>query len=399
MNRSHGAKGPLSGARSEAVIVDAARSPIGRGHLEKGVFRNLHPADLLGQCYEGVLQRSGVDPAAIDNVIAGCANQIAQQSTGIARTAWIAKGLPPEVGATTVDIRCGSGQQAVHFGASSIIGGTDRTVLAAGVEHMGSTGFAVNSGAQKAWGNAFPDELFSHHQVVSQGVAAERLAERYSISREEMDEFAVRSHHLAAAAAAAGNLRREILPITVDGAKVDRDQGIRPDSSLERLAQLRPVFADDGSVTAGNSSQISDGAAVLILADAEHARENGLARRARIVDQVVLGVDPVDMLTGPIPATRRILERNGLVIDDIDAIEINEAFASVVLAWERELAPNMDKVNSWGGSIAIGHPLGATGARLLTTVLNRLEITDGTLGLVTMCCGGGLGTATLIERC
>ncbi|WP_213572899.1 thiolase family protein [Rhodococcus sp. USK13] len=385
-------------AAHEAVIIDAVRSPVGRGHHEKGVLRDVHPADLLGQCYEGVLQRVGIDPAAVGNVITGCANQIAQQSSGIARTAWLQKGLPASTGATTVDIRCGSGQQAAHYAASSIVAGIDGAVIAAGVEHMGRNGFRVHQGSQEQWGQAFTDELRSRYPLVSQGVAAERLADRYNISRAEMDEFSALSHQRAAAATRDGHLAREIHPIDVNGTKVEADQGIRADSTPESLAALKPVFSEDGKVTAGNSSQISDGAAAVLLTSAEFAQEHGLQPRARVVDQVVLGVDPVDMLTGPIPATARILDRNNLSIRDIDAIEINEAFASVVLAWQREFEPDMGCVNSWGGGIAIGHPLGATGARLLTTIVNRLENTDSRWGLVTMCCGGGLGTATLIER-
>ncbi|MFC9555233.1 thiolase family protein [Rhodococcus sp. NPDC056960] len=385
-------------AAHQAVIIDAVRSPVGRGHADKGVLRDVHPADLLGQCYEGVVQRAGIDPAAVDNVITGCANQIAQQSSGIARTAWLQKGLPATTGATTVDIRCGSGQQAAHYAASSIAAGIDRAVIAAGIEHMGRNGFRVHHGSQEQWGQAFTEELRSRHPLVSQGVAAERLADRYQISRAEMDEFSAWSHQRAAAAARDGHLAREIHSIDVSGTKIDTDQGIRAASTAEGLAALKPVFADGGKVTAGNSSQISDGAAAVLLSSAQFAQEYGLRPRARVVDQVVLGVDPVDMLTGPIPATTRILERNNLSIRDIDAIEINEAFASVVLAWQREFQPDMDRVNSWGGAIAIGHPLGATGARLLTTIVNRMENTDARFGLVTMCCGGGLGTATLIER-
>jgi acetyl-CoA acyltransferase len=385
-------------AQRTPVIIEAIRSPVGRGHHEKGVLRDVHPADLLGQCYEGVVRRAGIDPALVDNVITGCANQIAQQSSGIARTAWLQKGLPATTGATTVDIRCGSGQQAAHFAASSIASGIDRAVIAAGVEHMGRNGFRVHQGSQEQWGEAFTDELRARYPLVSQGVAAERLAERYGISRAEMDEYSALSHQRAAAAVRDGHLPREIQPIDVSGTKVDSDQGIRPESTAEGLAQLRPVFAEDGKVTAGNSSQISDGAAAVLIASAQFVGESGLRPKARVVDQVVLGVDPVDMLTGPIAATKRILERNKLGISDIDAIEINEAFASVVLAWQRELEPNMDRVNAWGGAIALGHPLGATGARLLTTIVNRLENTDSRLGLVTICCGGGLGTATLIER-
>ncbi|MBV7707131.1 thiolase family protein [Nocardia nova] len=385
-------------AAQDAVIIEAVRSPVGRGHAEKGVFRNVHPADLLGQCYQGVLQRAGIDPTLIDNVIAGCANQIAEQSSGIARSAWLQKGLPAGTGATTVDIRCGSGQQAAHFASSSIRAGIDRAVIAAGVEHMGRNGFRVNQGAQEHWGQAFTAELRSRYALVSQGVAAERLADAYRISRAEMDEFSAHSHQRAAAAARDGHLAREIHPIDADGVKIDADQGIRPDSTPEAMATLKPVFAEDGKVTAGNSSQISDGAAAILLTSGQFAQEMGLRPRARVVDQVVLGVDPVDMLTGPIVATKRILERNDLRIHDIDAIEINEAFASVVLAWQREFQPDMSRLNAWGGAIAIGHPLGATGARLLTTIVNRLEHIDSHLGLVTICCGGGLGTAMLIER-
>ncbi|PPJ14853.1 steroid 3-ketoacyl-CoA thiolase [Nocardia nova] len=385
-------------AAQDAVIIEAVRSPVGRGHAEKGVFRNVHPADLLGQCYQGVLQRAGIDPTLIDNVIAGCANQIAEQSSGIARSAWLQRGLPAGTGATTVDIRCGSGQQAAHFAASSIRAGIDRAVIAAGVEHMGRNGFRVNQGAQEHWGQAFTAELRSRYALVSQGVAAERLADAYRIGRAEMDEFSAHSHQRAAAAARDGHLAREIHPIDADGVKIDADQGIRPDSTPEAMATLKPVFAEDGKVTAGNSSQISDGAAAILLTSGQFAQGMGLRPRARVVDQVVLGVDPVEMLTGPIVATKRILERNDLHIHDIDAIEINEAFASVVLAWQREFQPDMSRLNAWGGAIAIGHPLGATGARLLTTIVNRLEHTDSHLGLVTICCGGGLGTAMLIER-
>jgi acetyl-CoA acetyltransferase family protein len=385
-------------AKHTPVIIDAVRSPVGRGHHEKGVLRNVHPADLLGQCYEGVLQRSGIDPAVVDNVFTGCANQIAEQSNGIARTAWLQKGLPATTGATGVDIRCGSGQQAVHLAAASIGFGVDKAVIAAGVEHMGRVGFRVHQGVQQRWGQAFSEEMYARYPLVSQGVAAERLADRYDIGRVELDEFSVRSHRNAAAAVRDGHLPHEIHPIHVDGTKIHADQGIRPDTTVDALGELAPVFAEDGKVTAGNSSQISDGAAAVLLTSAQFAADHGLAPRARIVDQVVLGVDPVDMLTGPIYATRRILDRNKLTIDDIDVIEINEAFASVVLAWQRELDPDMDRVNAWGGAIALGHPLGATGARLVTTTVNRLQATDSRLGLVTICCGGGQGTATLIER-
>ena len=382
----------------EAVIVEAVRTPVGRGHKEKGHYRDIHPADLLGRVYEAVIGRAGIDANAVDNVFTGCAMQVAEQSSGIARTAWLAKGLPERTGNTTVDIRCGSSQQALHLAAMRIACGFDDVMIAAGVEHMGRVGFPVNVGAQEQWGRAFPDELLERYELVPQGIGAEIIADRWGIEREEMDELSLRSHLRAADAIEAGSFRREILPVAVDGEVVETDQGIRVDSTLEALASLKPAFREDGRVTAGNSSQISDGAAALLLTSREKADELGLRPRARVLDQVVLGVDPVTMLTGPIPATARILERNGLTIRDLDAIEINEAFAPVVLAWAREHDPNMEKVNPRGGAIALGHPLGATGARLLTTLLHELEDLDGELGLVTMCCGGGLGTATLIQR-
>jgi acetyl-CoA acyltransferase len=388
----------MSANGREAVIVEAVRTPVGRGHPEKGALRDVHPADLLGRCYVAVLERAGVDPEAVDNVIAGCVYQTAEQAQGISRNAWLQKGLPEETGATTVDIRCGSGQQAIHFAALKISGGVDDVVIGAGVEHMGRVGFRVNEGAQQEWGRGFAPELLERYDLVPQGEGAERIADEYGIGREEMDALALRSHQRAAAATASGAFAREILPIETAAGTVATDQGIRADTSLDALAGLKPAFRADGRVTAGNSSQVSDGAAAVLMMSRERADELGVRARARIVDQVVLGVDPVTMLKGPIPATRRILERNGMTIDDLDAIEINEAFASVVLAWEREHRPDMERVNVRGGAIALGHPLGSTGARLMTTLLHELEDLGGRFGLVTMCCGGGLGTATLVER-
>jgi acetyl-CoA acetyltransferase family protein len=382
----------------DVLIVEAVRTPVGRGHPEKGALRDVHPADLLGRTFAALLDRAGVDSVEVGNVIAGCVYQIAEQSTGITRSAWLQKGLSETTGATTVDIRCGSGQQAVHLGALQIAAGIDELIVAGGVEHMGRVGFGVNEGAQKEWGRAFTPELLERYKLVPQGIGAEMIAERWGISRAEMDALALRSHELAHRAAQSGAFAREILPLSVNSHTISEDQGIRPDTTIERLAELKPAFKPDGGITAGNSSQVSDGAAALLLASPEKANTLGLTARARIVDQVVLGVDPVTMLTGPIPATQRILDRNGLQLGDIDLIEINEAFASVVLAWAREHEPDMDRVNTRGGAIAIGHPLGSTGARLLTTLLHALEDSDGELGLVTMCCGGGLGTATLIQR-
>lgn len=382
----------------EAVIVEAVRTPVGRGHAEKGILKDVHPADLLGRCFVEVLSRAEVDPELVENAIAGCVYQVAEQSSGITRNAWLQKGLPQSTGATTLDIRCGSGQQAVHFAALSIEAGVNEVVVAGGVEHMGRVGFPVNEEAQQRWGRGFTPELLARYALVPQGEGAEMIADRWEITRREMDELALRSHRLAARASDTGVFAREILPIEVDGATHATDQGIRRETTLEALSGLRPAFREQGRVTAGNSSQVSDGAAALLLMSAGKADELGLRPRARVLDQVVLGVDPVSMLTGPIPATERILARNGMRIEDIDAVEINEAFASVVIAWLRETGADIERVNTRGGAIALGHPLGSTGARLLTTLLHVLEDEDHEVGLVTMCCGGGLGTATLIQR-
>ncbi|MBF6618941.1 MAG: thiolase family protein [Patulibacter sp.] len=384
----------------ETVIVEAVRTPVGRGHKEKGVFREIHPADLLGRAYVGLLDRAGIDPKLVDNAVAGCVYQVGEQATGITRNAWLQKGLPETTGATTVDIRCGSGQQAVHIAALQIAAGIDDVVVAGGVEHMGRVGFPVTAATQRDYGSGQTQELLDRWPLVPQGEGAELIADRWEITRDEMDAFALRSHQRAQAATESGAFSREILPVeTPTDGTVTADQGIRPTTSLESLGGLKTVFRpENGRVTAGNSSQISDGASALLLMTREKADELGQRSRARIVDQVVLGVDPVTMLTGPIPATKKILARNGLTIDQIDVIEINEAFASVGLAWMRELDADPERVNPRGGAIALGHPLGATGARLMTTLLHELEDLDGRYGLVTMCCGGGLGTATLIER-
>jgi acetyl-CoA acyltransferase len=382
----------------EAVILEACRTPVGRGHAEKGMFRSIHPADLLGRVFVDVLRRAGIDPSEVDNVIAGCAHQVAQQGSGITRTAWLQKGLPQTAGATTVDVRCGSGQQAVNYAALTIACGINDVVVAGGVEHMGRVGFRVSEGAQKTYGAAFSPELYEHYAIVPQGEGAEILSDRWNLSREELDAFALRSHRLAQAATVQGAFAREIMPVQTEDGEKTADQGIRSETTMESLAALKPAFRENGRLTAGNSSQVSDGAAALLLASREKAGFLSLRPRARVVDQVVLGVDPVSMLTGPIPATQQLLKRNRLSVADISAFEVNEAFASVVLAWERELKPDMDRVNARGGAISLGHPLGCTGARLMTTLLHRLEDDDGEFGIVTMCCGGGVGTATLIQR-
>lgn len=383
----------------DAFIIDAVRTPVGRGHPEKGVYRDLHPAHLLGMTYRELITRSRIDPVEVENLFVGCVYQVGEQAQGIARNAWLQQGLPDSTGATTLDIRCGSGQQAVNFASLSLSGGINDVVIAAGIEHMGRVGFKANEGAQQTYGSGITDELRAAVTLVPQGESAEMLADKWAISRQEMDEFAVQSHHRAHEATESAAFSREILEVATPEGVVTSDQGIRGDASLDSISRLEPVFRKEGGrVTAANSSQISDGAAALLLASGEGANRLGLKARARIVDQVTLGVDPTTMLTGPIPATRKILDRNNMSISDIDVIEINEAFASVVLAWQREFEPDMSRVNPRGGAIAIGHPLGSTGARLITTLLHELEDLDQQWGLVTMCCGGGLGVATLIER-
>jgi acetyl-CoA acyltransferase len=382
----------------EVVIVEAVRTPVGRGHAEKGYYRDVHPNELLGRTWSAVIERAGIPAAAVEDVITGCVQQVGEQSYNIGRNAWLQAGLPMETPATTIDRQCGSAQQAVNFAAALVASGVHDVAIGGGVEHMGHIPLSVNGKIAEQLGSPFPPELLDRYALVPQGLSAELIAERWGVSREECDEIALRSQQRAARATAEGRFEREILPFRVDGTVHTADQGIRPDTSLEGLAELKPAFKEDGLVTAGNSSQVSDGASAVLLMSHDKADELGLRPRARIVDQTTVGVDPVLMLTGPIPATRKILERNGLTIDDLDLIEINEAFASVIAAWERELGPDVGKVNVNGGAIALGHPLGSTGGRLIATLLHELERTDGELGLVTMCCGGGLGTATLIER-
>jgi acetyl-CoA acetyltransferase family protein len=382
----------------EVVIVEAVRTPIGRGHREKGYYKDVHPADLLGRTYTELLSRAGVDAAEVEDVIAGCVQQFGEQGLNIARNAWLQEGLPIEAAATTVDRQCGSAQQAVNFGAALIAAGVHDVVIGSGVEHMGHISFADGAKTQQEYGNAFTRKLMEKHNIVGQGLGAEMIAEQWEIPRHELDELALRSHRLAAKATEEGKFEREIVPFRVNGDTIVTDQGIRPDTTIEALAALKPVFKEDGRITAGNSSQISDGAAAVLLMSREKADELGVRPRAKIVDQTTVGVDPVTMLTGPIPATQKILDRNSMSIGDIDFVEINEAFAPVVAAWAREHKPDMDRVNPRGGAMALGHPLGSTGARLLTTLLHELEDEDKEIGLVTMCCGGGLGTATLVQR-
>jgi acetyl-CoA C-acetyltransferase len=388
---------------TDVVIVEAARSPLGR---RNGALSTMHPADLLAAVQRAVVERSGVDPAEIGQVVAGCVTQTGEQTFNIARTAWLTAGFPIGVGATTVDSQCGSSQQATNLAAALVRSGVVDVALACGVESMSRVplGTTVRQGP----GRPIPKSYFPQYEVTSQFEGAERIADQWGITREECDRFGLASQERAQRAWREGRFEREVVPIDApdldeDGKpsgtthRVDRDEGLR-ETSLEALAALKPVAREDGVHTAGSSSQITDGAAAVLLTTAAKASELGLRPRARFVDECLVGVDPVLMLTGPIDATRRLFDRTGLAMSDIDAIEINEAFASVVLAWERELKADMERVNPNGGAIAIGHPVGATGARLVTTALHELERRDGTLALVTMCCGGGLGTGTILER-
>ncbi len=382
----------------EVVIVEAVRTPVGRGHEEKGYYKDTHPSNLLAKVYGEVIERAGIPASEVEDVVTGCVQQFGEQGFNIGRNAWLEAGLPIETPATTLDRQCGSAQQAVNFAAALIASGVHDVTIGSGVEHMGHISFADGMATQAEYGAAFSPQLLEKYNLIPQGLSAEMIADQWEIPRSELDELAVRSHRLAAQATEEGRFEREIVPFQVNGDTYVADQGIRPDTTLEKLSELKPAFKPDGKITAGNSSQISDGAAAVLLMSREKADELGVKPRARIVDQTTVGVDPVIMLTGPIPATQKLLERSGQTIDDFDLIEINEAFAPVVAAWQRELNPDMDRVNVNGGAMALGHPLGSTGARLITTLLHELERSDKEWGLVTMCCGGGLGTGTVIQR-
>jgi acetyl-CoA acetyltransferase family protein len=382
----------------EVVVVEAARTPIGRGHRSRGWFRDVHPNELLGVAYQEVIERAGIEPQLVEDVVAGAVTQVGEQSNNIARNAWLQAGLPVTTPAATVDRQCGSGQQAVSYAAGLIAAGVHDVMIGAGVEHMGRVPMGANVAHADEFGTPYPPELMARYDLIPQGLSAELIAERWEVTRAEQDELGLRSHQRAARATDEGRFEREIIPFTVDGNTYTSDQGIRWDTSLEQLAALEPAFKEDGTVTAGNSSQISDGAAAVLLMAREKAEELGLRPRARIYDAITVGVDPVIMLTGPIPATQQLLDRNGMTVDDLDLIEINEAFASVVGAWRREIHPDMDRVNVNGGALALGHPLGSSGARLITTILHELERSDGELGLVTMCTAGGTGTGTMLQR-
>jgi acetyl-CoA C-acetyltransferase len=390
---------------SNIVIVDAVRTPIGR---RGGGLSSVHPAELLGIAQTAIIERTGIDPGAIGQVIGGCVSQVGEQSFNVARTAWLAAGLPQTTAATTVDTQCGSSQQATNLATSLVGAGVVDVALACGVEVMSRIPIGINSSKKLGLGVPIPKTYFQRYEMTSQFEGAERIAEKWGISREDTDRFGLQSQERAARAWAEGRFDGQWVPVEAPdldeegkptGAThvVERDEGLR-ETTLDKLAALKPVAREDGVHTAGNSSQISDGAAAVLVMTEARAGELGLTPRARVVDTCLVGVDPVLMLTGPIDATQRLLERTGLSIDQIDTFEINEAFASVVLAWAKEVGADPEKTNPNGGAIALGHPLGATGAFLMTKALNELERSDGRYGLISMCCGGGLGTGTIIER-
>jgi len=388
----------------EAVIVEAVRTPLGK---RNGKLKDWHPVDLLAHTLQAAVERTGIDPLQVDDVIAGCVSQVGEQSINVARNAWLAAGFPVEVPATTVDRQCGSSQQAVHFAAQGVMAGAYDVVVACGIEHM--TRVPMGSSAGNGPGFPFSEQLMARYNLIPQGLSAEMINEKWGIEREELDRVGYRSQVLAAKATQEGRFEREIVGVEVkteDGTELmTTDEGIR-DTSLEKMGTLKPAFREDGRVTAANSSQITDGAAAIVITTPERAQELGLTPRARFHTFALAASDPVIMLTAPIPATQKALKRAELTLEDIDVVEINEAFASVLVAWARELgvdpaeitSPESQKVNPNGGAIAIGHPLGASGARLMTTLLHELERRGARYGLQTMCEGGGMANATIIER-
>jgi len=382
----------------EVVIVEAVRTPVGRGHKEKGYYKDLHPSNLLAHAYKELIGRAGIDPSEVEDVVAGCVQQFGEQSLNIGRNAWLEAGFPIETPATTIDRQCGSAQQAVNYAAAMIASGVHDVMIGGGVEHMGHISFADSFKVMEEYGFGYSPELMKQYNLVNQGLSAEMIAEKWDISREELDALGVQSHARANQATEEGRFEREIAPVSVNGDTYTTDQGIRPGTTMEALAGLKTVFKEDGKITAGNASQVSDGAAAVLLMTREKADELGLKPRAKILDQTAVGVDPVMMLTGPIPATQKLLERNSMTMDDIDLVEINEAFASVVVAWQRELDPDMDRVNVNGGAIAIGHPIGASGCRILVTLLHEMKRRDAKKGIASLCIGGGMGVALTVER-
>jgi acetyl-CoA acyltransferase len=393
-----------------AVIVDAVRTAGGK---RNGNLSGWHPADLAAEVLKALVERNDLDPALIEDVIMGCVMQVGAQSLNVGRNAVLAAGFPESVPATTIDRQCGSSQQSAHFAAQGVMAGAYDIVIAAGVEVMSMVPMGA-SAMVKDIGFPFGPSMGLRYAeaggLVPQGISAEMIADKWGISREELDEYGARSQQLALKATEEGRFDNEIIPVramprdkeTGDVIETDAmhtsDEGIRPGTTAESLANLKPAFKPDGKVTAGNSSQISDGASAVLIMSEERANQLGLKPRARFHTFALAGVDPITMLTGPIPSTQKVLEKAGLTMDDIDLVEINEAFASVVLSWEKELKPDMSKVNVNGGAIALGHPLGCSGTKLMATLLNELERTGGRYGLQTMCEGGGMANATIIER-
>ena len=387
----------------EAVIIEAVRTPIGR---KDGSLSGWHPVDLLAEILKASIERAGIDPAQVDDHITGCVSQTGEQGINIGRNGWLAAGFPEEVPSTTIDRQCGSSQQAAHFAAQGVLAGVYDLVVASGIEHMSRVPMGVT--ASQGPGFPFSQKLMDRYEggLVPQGVSAEIIAERWELSRQQLDEFGARSHERAHQATEEGRFEGEILPIKIErenGSQLfEKDEGIRYPVNREKMATLPTPFKDDGVVSAGNSSQISDGAGAVVIASREKAEELGLRPRARFHAFALAGVDPITMLTGNVPATQRVLANGDLKLEDIDAVEINEAFASVVLSWKQDLEiPDEwfeDRVNPNGGAIAMGHPLGASGARLMTSLLHELERREGRFGLQTMCEGGGMSNATIIER-
>jgi len=385
----------------EAVIVDAVRTPGGK---RNGKLKDWHPAELGAHVLKALQERNNLDPAMVDDVVTGCVMQVGQQSLNIGRNAVLTAGWPESVPATTVDRQCGSSQQAVHFAAQGVMAGAYDVVVALGIESMTNVPMGA-SVVEGKMGLPFPAEMqkrYSDTGLPPQGIGADMISDEYDLSREDLDAFAARSQQRAAQATAEGRFENEIIPVPVeiDGEieMMTVDEGIRPDTTAETLANLKPAFSEDGRITAGNSSQITDGASALLIMSSEKADELGLTPLARFHAFALAGTDPVTMLKGPIPVTEKILDKTGMSIDDIDLFEINEAFASVVLAWQKETGADLAKVNVNGGAIALGHPLGASGARLMTTLVNELERSEGRWGYQAMCEGGGLANGTMIER-
>jgi acetyl-CoA acyltransferase len=383
---------------TDIVIADAIRTPLGK---RNGWLSEQHPVKLGSCVVAALLERSSLDKGAVDHVLFGCVSQVAEQTMNLARNVVLDAELPIEAPATTVDFQCGSSQQAIHLAAALVASAQADLVIAGGVESM--TRVPMGSSLGNGGASPFTDAIMEAYNMIPQGIASDAIAAKWGISREAMDELGLQSHRRAWAATESGALRREIVPIQgVDQEgnllMIDRDQGIRPTTTPEKMASLEPVFTSGGVTTAGNSSQISDGAAAVLVTSAGRARQLGLQPRARLIATVAIGSDPHLMLTGPIAATHKALAQAGLGIDDVDVFEVNEAFASVPRIWEKDTGGDLEKVNIHGGAIALGHPLGGSGARLMTALINALETTDSRYGLQTMCCGGGMATATIIER-